>query len=64
MPGVALVKRFLRDENAAVAIEYGLIAALLAVAAIASFMLFGNALQNLFNHVDNKTTSPLNPAYI
>jgi pilus assembly protein Flp/PilA len=64
MPAIALVKRFWRDESAAVAIEYGLMAALLAVSAIAAFTFFGNSLKNLFSHVENKTTNPLNPAGI
>jgi len=39
---------FLEDERGATAVEYGLIAALMAVAAIASFSAFGNGLQNVF----------------
>ena len=39
---------FLEDENGATAIEYGLIAAMMAVASIVSFTAFGNGLQNVF----------------
>lgn len=39
---------FLRDETGATAIEYGLIAALIAVGMIAAMTTFGNGLTNLF----------------
>lgn len=44
-------KRLLRDESGATAIEYGLIAALIAVAAIAAFRLVGTNLSSIFNTV-------------
>ena len=43
--------RLLRDEAGATAIEYGLIAALIAVAAIAAFQLVGTNLTSVFNNV-------------
>jgi len=43
--------RLLRDESGATAIEYGLIAALIAVAAIAAFRLVGTNLSVIFNIV-------------
>ena len=42
-----IVRVFFIDESGATAIEYGLIAALIAVAVIGSFVTFGNALTNL-----------------
>jgi len=42
------VKRFLQDESGATAIEYGLIAALLALTIIGSLATFGTSLGNLF----------------
>ena len=42
---------FLGDESGATAIEYGLIAALVSVAAIAALTLMGNALKTIFNVV-------------
>jgi len=45
------VKRLLRDDSGATAIEYGLIAALIAVAAIAAFQLVGTNLSSIFNTV-------------
>ena len=41
----------LRDDAGATAIEYGLIAALIAVAAIAAFQLVGTNLSSLFSTV-------------
>jgi len=46
-----LVKSIMRDESGATAIEYGLIAALIAVAAIAAFRLVGTNLSTIFNTV-------------
>jgi pilus assembly protein Flp/PilA len=46
-----VLRRLLRDENGATAIEYGLIAALIAVAAIAAFRLVGTNLSSIFNTV-------------
>ena len=40
-----------KDEGGATAIEYGLIAALIAVAAIAAFQLIGTNLSGIFNSV-------------
>ena len=47
----AVLKRLLREDDGATAIEYGLIAALIAVAAIAAFQLVGTNLSSLFNTV-------------
>jgi pilus assembly protein Flp/PilA len=47
----SLVLRLLSDDAGATAIEYGLIAALIAVAAIAAFQLVGTNLSTLFNTV-------------
>ena len=43
--------RLWRDESGVTAIEYGLIAALIAVAAIASFQLVGSSLSSTFNTI-------------
>jgi pilus assembly protein Flp/PilA len=40
-----------RDERGAVAIEYGLLAALIAVAFFAGAQLLGTSLTNLFNNI-------------
>jgi pilus assembly protein Flp/PilA len=44
----------LKKESGATAIEYGLIAALIAVAAIAAFQLVGTNLSSVFNNVATK----------
>jgi pilus assembly protein Flp/PilA len=46
-------QRFAKDESGATAIEYGLIAALIAVAAIAAMQNIGTALGTTFNNVSN-----------
>ena len=43
--------RLVTDESGATAIEYGLIAALIAIAAIAAMKGVGNGLKNKFNQV-------------
>ena len=43
------IKKFARDTKAATAIEYGLIAALIAVAAITAMQGLGSELQTTFN---------------
>jgi pilus assembly protein Flp/PilA len=47
----SLLTRLLCDDSGATAIEYGLIAALIAVAAIAAFQLVGTNLTSTFNNV-------------
>lgn len=44
-------EQFLKDEEGVTAIEYGLIAALIAVAIIAMVALVGDQLNNVFNCV-------------
>jgi len=48
------VKSFLSNESGATAIEYGLIAALIAVAAIAAMSTLGDTLGNTFNEVSGE----------
>jgi len=48
-----MIARFLKDEEGATAIEYGLIAALISIAAIAAMTNVGNNLKNIFNTVSN-----------
>jgi pilus assembly protein Flp/PilA len=43
--------KLVRDTRAATAIEYGLIAALIAIAAIASFNAVGSKLSTTFNNI-------------
>ena len=47
-------KNLVRDEQGATAIEYGLIAALIAVAAITAMSALGTTLSGTFDNVDTK----------
>jgi pilus assembly protein Flp/PilA len=46
-----LFKRFVKDESGATAIEYGLIAALVAVVIITGLNILGPALEDLFTNI-------------
>ena len=47
-------RKLIKNNKGATAIEYGLIAALIAVAAIAAMSGLGNQLGNTFNQVSNE----------
>ena len=51
------INKLIRDETGATAIEYGLIAALIAVAAIASMQGLGGALQSTFNNTSSSMSA-------
>ena len=51
------IKNLVRDEAGATAIEYGLIAALIAVAAIAAMQGLGNNLKGTFNKVGGELST-------
>ena len=46
-----MVRRFLKDEKGVTAVEYGLIAALVGVAAIAGFRDLGAAMRRMYDTV-------------
>ncbi len=52
-----LYSRILKDETGATAIEYGLMAALISVAAISAMGALGNSLSNTFSFVSNQMTN-------
>jgi len=54
---VQSVRKLARSEKGATAIEYGLIAALIAVAAITAMQGMGNNLKNTFNSASASMTS-------
>jgi len=54
---MTFINKLLRDEAGATAIEYGLIAALIAVAAIAGMGALGTQLGVTFNSVGNTLTT-------
>ena len=54
---LALVKRFVRDESGATAIEYGLIVALIAVVIITAVTTIGTNLKTAFNKIGTATAA-------
>lgn len=54
MTFIRTVKSFLREESGATAIEYGLIAALVSVAAIGALEAMGTSLIDIFGVVDTE----------
>ena len=60
---VTLLKTLRSDDKGATAIEYGLIAALIAVAAIAGMTALGGGLEDIFNDIggilSDADTSPV-----
>ncbi len=57
-----MIKKLFKNEEGATAIEYGLIAALIAVAAIVAMGALGNNLTNTFNKVNNSLSAANNRA--
>ena len=53
---MAILSHFVKDESGATAIEYGLIAALIAVAIITATTQLGSNIANQFNKVSAKMT--------
>jgi len=55
------VQLFCRDEEGATAIEYGLIAALVSVAAIGALTAMGGSLKTMFETVSTKLGTAVTP---
>lgn len=55
---MTFINKLIRDEAGATAIEYGLIAALIAVAAIAAMQGLGNQLKTTFNTTSSSMVVP------
>ena len=53
-----IFRKMLKNEKGATAIEYGLIAALIAVAAIAAMQGLGTSLSNTFTNVSTAMNGP------
>ncbi len=54
---MTLFNRIMKDQAGATAIEYGLMAALISVAAITAMGSLGNSLSNTFNFVSGQMTN-------
>ena len=52
-----IIRDLLKDESGATAIEYGLIAALVSVAAIAALTAMGSSLETMFNKVSSELSN-------
>ena len=51
------IQKFIRDEQGVTAIEYGLIAALIAVTIIVAVTAVGTSLKGMFTYVSNQVTA-------
>jgi len=56
------IRQFLRDDSGATAIEYGLIAALVSVAAIGALGSLGGSLSQIFSFISSTLASAGAPA--
>ena len=54
---MSFIKAFIKDESGATMIEYGLVAALVSVAAIIALQILGGQLQVIFNTVSSYLSS-------
>ncbi len=54
---IGILKKIRKDESGATAIEYGLIAALVSVAAIGALTAMGGSLNTMFQTVANSLTT-------
>jgi pilus assembly protein Flp/PilA len=61
---ITQVRSFLRNRRGATAIEYGLIAALIAVAAIAAMQGMGNQLKTTFSTTSGKMKEGINASKV
>ena len=57
---IKTLKTLWKDESGATAIEYGLIAGLVSVAAITALGAMGNSLENMFTFVSNELDGAVN----
>ena len=58
---MTFIANFIEDQSGATAIEYGLIAALVSVAAIGAMGALGNSLGSIFTEVSSKLDSSIAP---
>lgn len=54
-----IVKHFLRNQDGATAIEYGLICALVVIAAVAGMLLLGGGSNGMWSRVNNNVSTKL-----
>jgi pilus assembly protein Flp/PilA len=56
----SVISRFARDEQGATAIEYGLIAALIALAIVTSLTLYTDAANAMWDYISNTLANAIN----
>ena len=56
---MTVIRRFLKDESGATAIEYGLIAALISIAVITGALAVGGSLSDLYTMIETKVTGAI-----
>lgn len=61
---MSFIKAFLKDESGATMIEYGLVAALVSVAAIIALQILGGQLQVIFNTVSSYLSTEIGRAHV
>jgi len=54
---IRFIKKFVRQDEGATMIEYGLLAALVSIAALSALQVLGPALQTIFNNVATAISS-------
>jgi len=59
---ITTLRNLMRDESGATAIEYGLIAALVSVAAIGALTAMGDSLELIFTNVSTTLAGAITPA--
>ena len=57
-----MIRRFLADDSGSTAMEYGLIAMLVAIGLIAAFVALGGGVQGLFGRVRDKGGNAMDAA--
>ena len=57
--GVTALRKFLKDESGATAIEYGLIAALISIAVITGALSVGGSLADLYEMISGKVSTAM-----
>lgn len=57
--GETPIRKFLKDESGATAIEYGLIAALISIIVITGALAVGGSLADLYEMISSKVTSAI-----
>ncbi|WP_176929226.1 Flp family type IVb pilin [Paraburkholderia lycopersici] len=58
----ALIKKFIKSEEGVTALEYGLIAGLIAIAIVSGATMLGDTLNSTFQQIGNTISASVKPA--